>query len=264
MDKADNEFNTYLKTLMQSPTLKDLKQKYRELIKLYHPDKHPERIEWSTKIMQKLNQAYENHLTHLYGVFEGKKKEADFDHGHRIHPQTIGQAIARGDDALRDAVIIGWLKRTPKDSFAGIIRTRVAMAHRFLKAWGDTNTMSRKSLFYSDLFSAFLAATEHKNPRPLPAVMNPTKLFHYISEANKYLDSGIRNFYRFAENRSVSILSNIPLSFFDDAIRLYTRIKSEIDDVLTVSIISEKIKLAGLFEIRIKDPELTYLWPDKS
>jgi curved DNA-binding protein CbpA len=262
MEKIDKEFGLHLFNLSKSPTLKELKQKYRELIKIYHPDKHPEKIEWSTTMMQQLNQAYEILLAHLHRIFNQQQKQKGSTEKPIITTQSVEHAIAQGDDALRDAVIIGWLKRTPKDEFARGFRTKVTAAYRFLSSCDNLEAVSSKALFYKDLFFAFLESTEQKKPRPLPAVQNPTKLLHYLSSANGYLDSGIRNFYRFAENRSVSILANIPLSFLDDAIGIFTILKKEINDPLTLSLISAKIDLAGLFEIRIKDPELTYLWPD--
>ena len=38
-------------------SVETLKQRYHELIKIYHPDRHPMRTEWANRITQRINTA---------------------------------------------------------------------------------------------------------------------------------------------------------------------------------------------------------------
>lgn len=254
-NRKDKDFYMKLFSLSSSPTVDELKKKYRKLIKLYHPDRQPERIEWSTRMVQQLNEAYEILLAHLHRiysdspVFTSLTKETQ-----ALDPVKI---ISMGDDALRDAVIIGWLKRMPKDNFAQSIRKTIEKAFFMLDSINPTNPHAVKSVFYADLFSAFLKATDRKKPGHLPDVYNKTKFFQHFAAANTYLDSGIRNFYRLTENRKKLFLVNIPLSFLEDGIRLFSLLKKNIGDMILKENICAKIQLAELFKIRIQDPDLT-------
>ncbi len=44
--------------LREKSTLKEIKQKYKMLMKKWHPDKHPDEIEKATKMSAKINEAY--------------------------------------------------------------------------------------------------------------------------------------------------------------------------------------------------------------
>lgn len=253
-NRKDKDFCLKLFSLSSSPTVEELKKKYRELIKQYHPDKHPDSIEKSTRMVQQLNEAYEILLPHLHRIYSGSSGFTDLAKNMKnINPEKI---ISMGDDALRDAVIIGWLKRTPKDVFAQSIWQTIEKAYIMLDSIHSTCPDAVNAIFYADLFSAFLKATAQKKPEPLPAVYNKTKFFQHLAAANRYLDSGIRNYYRLTENKKKLFLVNIPLSFLDDGIRLFSLLKRTTRATILHEVICAKIELAELFKIRINDPDL--------
>ncbi|MBN2533581.1 MAG: J domain-containing protein [Spirochaetales bacterium] len=256
-NRNDEDFYLKLFSLSSSPTVDELKKKYRELIKLYHPDTHPERIEWSTRMVQQIDEAYEILLAHLHRICSDSPGYYSLSKRTKVtNPEKI---ISMGDDALRDAVIIGWLKRTPKDDFAQGIRHTIEKAFFMLDSIHPAHPCTAKSAFYADLFSAFLKATAPRKPGPLPDVWNKTKFFQHFAAANRYLDSGIRNYYRLTENKKRLFLANIPLSFFMDGIRLFSLLKKNTGNTILKETICAKIELAELFIIRIQDPGLAVL-----
>ncbi len=263
MDDNDNdkEFSLQLFGLSSSATLPELKKKYRELIKLYHPDKHPDRIEWSTRMVQQLNEAYKVILAQLRrfsgvdpGLFESRTKG--------VRPQSdFKNIVDDGDMALRDAVVIGWLKRTPKDDFAFTFKRRIENALKNLTIVAMKNDIPIPELeSYAELFSVFLEATVEKSARPLPSLANPTRFLKNLAQANKLLDTGIRNFYHFKDNGTLKNLGNIPLSFLTDSIRMYGELSYGLDDKATVRLVNARMKLARLFQTRIRDPENAMVW----
>jgi hypothetical protein len=260
MDDSDKEFSLQLFGLSSSSSLPELKRKYRELIKLYHPDTHPEKTEWSTRMVQQLNEAYKILLAHL-GRIAGFDIGNDKPRNEVIKPaDNISSIIEDGDQALRDAVIIGWLKRTPKDEFAHNFKRRIERALKNLTLV-SMNVIPLPELdSYAELFSVFLEATVEKSARPLPTLDNPTLFLKHLAAANKYLDSGIRNFYHYKDTGALKNLGNIPYSFLSDSIRIYGALASELEDKTTKRLINARMKLARLFQTRIKDPENVMAW----
>jgi hypothetical protein len=260
MDPSEKEFSLQLFGLSSSATLPELKKKYRELLKLYHPDIHPERVEWSTRMVQQLNDAYKIILGSLgrladFGLDTNKARSDS----NRI-PDDYMNIIDDGDRALRDAVVLGWLKRTPKDEFAFTFKRRIERALKNLTLVAMQGMPIPEVDSYAELFSVFLEATEDRAARPLPALENPTRFLRYLASANKYLDSGIRNFYHYHEKGTLRNLGNIALSFLEDSIHAYGLLESELDDKLTRRLIRARMKLARLFQYRIKDPENVMAW----
>jgi curved DNA-binding protein CbpA len=45
--------------LRETSTLKEIKQKYKDLMKQWHPDKHKDDVEKATKISMQINEAYQ-------------------------------------------------------------------------------------------------------------------------------------------------------------------------------------------------------------
>jgi len=257
MNLKDKEFCLKLFSLSESPTIDELKKKYRELIKTYHPDKHPDDIAESTRMVQQINEAYEILLAHLHRIFSHSPPSQTIRKNKTSYIKNPDSIISMGDEALRDAVIIGWIKRTPKGDFAQNTRKTVEKAYILLNSFKFKNEYLNKIIFYKDLFSAFLNATVEKTPGPLPNVINATKFFHHMANANSHLDSGIRNYYRFTENRKKLTLANIPLSFLEDGIHLYSILKNKIEDSILKDKICAKLELAELFKRRIQDQDFT-------
>jgi hypothetical protein len=247
----DKDFCMKLFSLSSSPTVEELKKKYRELMKLYHPDTHPESIEQSTRMVQQLNEAYELLLPHLHRIYSGSPGFEDLPK--KRNGVDTDKIIFMGDNALRDAVITGWLLRTPKGTYAREIRHTIEKAFMMLESVYPDSPGDRRSAFYMDLFSAFLRATVRKKPGTLPAVYNKTKFFQHCAAANRYLDAGMRNYYRLTENGKKLILINIPLSFLEDGIRLFSLLKKSIGDTILKDTINAKIDLAELFRLRIRE-----------
>jgi curved DNA-binding protein CbpA len=260
MDETDREFSLQLFGLSSSATLTVLKKKYRELIKLYHPDMHPDKTEWSTRMVQQLNDAYKIILAHLGRITAPEGANQKPDDGAFRASDSYRAIIEDGDQAIRDAVVIGWLKRTPKDDFAHTFKFRIERALKNLTLYSMYKMPVPEIDSYAELFSVFLEATVGKSARPFPALGNPTRFLRHLATANKYLDSGIRNFYHYKDSGSLRNLGNIPYSFLDDSIRSYGMLLNELDDKMTKRLMSTRMKLARLFQSRIKDPEHTMSW----
>jgi curved DNA-binding protein CbpA len=259
-EDIDKEFSLQLFGLSSSSSLVELKKKYRELIKLYHPDTHPEKMEWATRMVQQLNDAYRVILVHLGRITSAVRLEAGQDEETKCTLENYRSMIDDGDEALRDAVVVGWLKRTPRDVFAHTYKRRIERALRNLTLVSMNGMPVPEVDSYMELFSVFLEATVEKSVRPLPALGNPTRFLRHLSSANKYLDSGIRNFYHYRDSGSLRNLGNIPFSFLEDSIRTYGMLVRELDDRPTLRLINARMKLARLFQTRIRDPERIMSW----
>jgi hypothetical protein len=205
-----------------------------------------------------LNEAYALLKKNLDGWMAGpqgtaQESPADGEPGF----ETIA---SNGDNAIRDAIIMGWLKRVPRDARAVNKRSAIESSFTSLSAMPPFEPRIREYEFFLDLFGSFLKATEYAEPKPFSVIRNSTMFFHYLSAANSHLDDGIRNFYRFIESNNMAYLFNIPASFLEDALRLYGNLHAQIEDPVIRSIIECRRNLAGLYKKRIKDPELSVTW----
>ncbi|MBN1411210.1 MAG: J domain-containing protein [Spirochaetales bacterium] len=242
------------------PSYDILKRRYYELIKEYHPDKHPDRIEWSTQIVKQLNEAYVVLKRNIKSWIPGTK---DIDEDNTESGElTFERIVTLGDNAIRDAVLMGWLKRIPKDSHAVNQRSKIEFALNTLMGLPSEEDEAREKerSFFTELFSSFLRATEYSVPKPFSVINNSTMFFHYLSSANTHLDDGVRNFYRFLESNNMNYLFNIPVSFLEDAIRLYRHLYAQMEDPIIRSMIECRMNLSSLYARRISDPELSVTW----
>ena len=244
MDAAEARLRDSLSFFSQQDltSTERLKQRYRELIKVYHPDRHPGRADWANEMMQKINQAY----THLKTTVPPDSSDAPL--------VDVPNLIRTGDQAVRRAVLMGWLSRSA--SAASELRGVISAArdglitHPFRMFYRDPVD------FYADLFTAFLAATEFGLVRPLPHAWNSTRFFKDLRAANRFLDKGIRDYYHHREHGSLEKLQSIPLSYLGDAIHYYTYLRRRVTDVANGEVIKSRIKIARAFRTRIQHPEL--------
>ncbi len=68
--------------LREKSTLKEIKQKYKMLMKKWHPDKHPDEIQKATKMSAQINEAYKTILEYCtnyeYPLDEESIKQATY------------------------------------------------------------------------------------------------------------------------------------------------------------------------------------------
>ncbi|GEM_PF-3995201 len=284
INKLDIEKSLQIMSLKGNINLVQLKKRYRYLIKKYHPDKHPEEAEWYTRMMQQFNEAYTILLEYLPTV-EGqaedndntitvaneKKKNTDRPGawGSQSSMETVTwtmEDIERecqlGDEYLENAVLLGWLQRYPRDRFAISMREGLEKTVSLLNEENFQRLMenSRIASYFKTLFSVFLRATESGKMRPFPIAKNSTKFMRHFSIANSYLDKGIRHFYRYMHQGNVKKYNNVPVSFLDDSVRLYSFMLPESTDVAILRSIRARIELAKLFQTRILKENLWNPW----
>lgn len=219
-----------------------LKRRYRQLIKVYHPDRHPRRADWANGVTQKINQAYAHLRTNLRSDSDTPLAE-------------VPQLIKMGDQAVRRAVLMGWLTRSapPQSELRNVLSSArdALLTHPFRSFHRDLVD------FYVNLFTAFLTATESGLARPLPHAWNSTRFFKDLRGANRFLDKGIRDFYHHGERGSLEKLATIPLSYLGDAIRYYTYLRRRVTDTANGEVITSRITIARAFQTRVHHPELT-------
>ncbi len=222
----------------------ELKKRYRELIKIYHPDRHPKNPHWSTKTMQDLNTAYD--------ILNKSLKKSS---------PPVKKVITNADEALKNAIIIGCLKRWPKNRYMQSFRDEITEAADYL---GKIN-LEKGSVhfaqyeYFGTLFSVFLRVTDPKNPKPFPAAINNTKFFRQFSLANRNLETGIRDFYHYLDKGQIEKHTLVPLSYLADALYLYSFLIPLSRDRINLKVIKTRMELCHLFKLRIIDPGLEVL-----
>ena len=276
LKKIDIEKSLHFFSLPSGITALRLKKRYRELIKLYHPDKHPNELLWSTAMMQKINEAYSilKQASILKPPVIYSEIRDPFDPGRstesgdRLSPLSVKEIESEHsacDRLIENSVLTGWLQRTPRDNFARGLRNRIAKIVNLLQTAGTDNIFKNNKEpveidFFSTIFSVFLRATDFKKPGHFPSARNTTEYFRHFTIANRYLDSGVRQFYRYRETGRLIKYRNVPLSYLDDSIRLYSFLLPEGKDNSMQKIIKARIELARLFQIRTTNRNLWNPW----
>lgn len=270
LKRIDIEKSLDFFSLPKNITALGLKKRYRELIKLYHPDKHPEKLSWSTSMMQKVNEAYNILKKNLA---DGKLSVIDSaSYASSVHFKAALSSINEikskyeaGDLLIENSVLTGWLQRTPKDSFAVGLHSRIVEIVSLLQTQ-DIEVLFKNSLkkrefaFFNTLFPVFLRATDFQKPSHFPSARNTTEYFRNFTIANRYLDTGVRQFYRYRETDKLVKYQNIPLSFLGDSIRLFSFLIPESRDNSMKKIITARIEFAELFQARTLDKNLWNPW----
>ena len=221
------------------PTRENLKHKYRDLIKLYHPDLHPRDTFKSTQMMQRLNQAYETILAGLDPIPAGSPDVPD---------ELLLRTARDGDNALRDAVIVRCLSRMRNNTLGRLFCARVKEARDNLQ--DHAGALPESVTFYITLFSQFLRVVETSQLLPLPFTWNSTRFYKNLSLANGFLDLGIRSFYRY-EGRGSGNLRNIPLSYLDDADKAFCFLRAYVRDAPHRRMIRDRSELIALYRTRL-------------
>ncbi len=235
----------------------DIKKRYRKLIKLYHPDMHPNNIEWCNDMMQKLNEAYEILINNLSYINNIARENAAKRH-RKISLEELEIKYVETDGLLEDSVLLGWIQRIPRDNFAINLRNKIKSNVDFFYSEESNRLIEDHRIldFFTTLFSVFLRATEFGKLSPFPIAQNSTKFLRHFSIANSYLDSGIRNFYRYKHQKKIDKYKNVSLSYLDDAKRLHSYLIPQSNDIQLLRIIQARIELATLFQTRISIPHL--------
>jgi curved DNA-binding protein CbpA len=244
----DIEKSLELFSLPELTTLKELKRLYRNLTKQCHPDKHPENPEWSNQKMIELNRAYE--------ILKRTLKTDKNIKVRNVRNISINEIIRIGDQIIRDSVVLGWLKKYPDNKNGIALKNKLKETYLSLNDYGEKKENIKFKEYYLDLFSSFLNVTEWKVARPLPKAWNSTRFFRQLSDANGFLDSGIRQFYYYLEKNRLKNMKNIPFSYLKDAKSIYRYLLVRTYDEPNKEMIEKRIKLAELFIERIRDAEL--------
>jgi len=232
-------------SLPDLPSSKVLKDRYRKLIKRYHPDLNPENLLRSNQMMQILNRAYEVLRCRLSTPIDAKRLP-------KIAP--VWHSIREGDLAIRDAVIMGCLGRTHKNILGHDFREKVRSHKNSLDSQEAAGLWIIS--FFQNLFQVFLKTTDERLVRPLPHVCNSTRFFKNLAIANRYLDLGIRTFYSYLYKGTLRYFYNIPLSFLQDSSRGYSFLRSQVWDEMNLKLLESRMALARLYQIRIHNPLL--------
>lgn len=235
-------------SLPELTNLKELKRMYRVLTKQCHPDKHPDNPEWSTRKMTELNHAYEILIKTLKTDKNLKVRN--------VKNISVNEIIKIGDQIIRDSVILGWLKKYPNNKNGIALKRKLNEAYYSLSDFPDLKENLKLKGYYLELFFAFLEATEWKVARPLPDTWNSTRFFKQLSNANGFLDTGIRHYYHYIENNRLKNMKNIPVSYLKDAKNIYRFLLARAYDKPNKKMIEKRIQLAELFIERIRDSEL--------
>jgi curved DNA-binding protein CbpA len=219
-----------------------LKQRYRALIKIYHPDRHPDRLAWANQVMTRINEAY----ARLRLELPADQRPAPLE--------SIEIIIRRGDEALRRAVIMGWLNRAPRSG--SVQREILARSREELVSHPFRSFRADLVEFYAALFGRFLEATVWGMVRPLPNAWNSTRFFRDLRSANTLLDKGIRDFYHHRDRGRLQALADVPYSYLADAIRYYSYLNRRAADSANGEVLKSRIEIARAFQARIREPGL--------
>jgi curved DNA-binding protein CbpA len=227
----------------------ELKKRYRELIKRYHPDRNPDQQDWSTRMMQELNAAYDI-------LREKRKMSSPLP---KPWPRAdIRRAIADGDAAVSQAVIKGWLTHAPRDSASARLRQAIVLAAAALKTEEGDRPVTFEQEYFHTLFSLFIRTTDPDIFLPFAGALNSTRFFRLLAQANRRLAAGMHGFYSSQGRASFLRLARVASSDLEDARRLYSALllESRQRGIRVESRLESRLELADLFPLRLEDPRL--------
>jgi len=219
-----------------------LKHRYHELLKLYHPDTHSSRAEWSNQMVRAIIAAYNTLKTPVGKV----TLPAEI--------QGLEQAISAGDQALRRVVLLGWLRRLPRHARAWELRRRIEAARSAILDHPDRREHPAWVDFYGRLFDSFLQATDAVPP--LPYTWNAPYAFRDLRLANSFLEKGIRDYYHHRERGRLETLGAVALSYLVDASRFYSYVSRRLEPGRMQEVAQSRIAIAKAFQERIRSPGL--------
>jgi curved DNA-binding protein CbpA len=227
----------------------ELKKRYRELIMRYHPDHNPDKQDWSTRMMQELNAAYDILRETLYksGPAPGAEPQQDMQ-----------QVIAAGDDAVCEAVFKGWLSHTPRDPGSVKLRQRINRAAESLKNRQLRSPSNPRREYFHTFFTLFIRTTDPETLLPFTGAVNTTRFFRILSRANRKLAAGMHIFYSSREKKSFQRLSGVVVSDLEEARWLYRSLLLENRSRVTrlENHLESRLELADLFRLRLEEPRL--------
>jgi hypothetical protein len=244
------------------PSVDRLKHTYRSLIKLYHPDHHPGRPDWSNRMVTRLNQAYRVLLEHLAAGPPGSPTARSplgsppTPGSPAAAPLRVEPVIRGGDQALRDCVVGGCLHRISKNILAQPFLEEVRRARDALGGLLYTQGRPEPALFFYRLFCRFVESTENRAPHSLPSAWNSTRFFRQLTLANRYLDRALRSFYHYLHHRRPVQFINIPLSLLGDSETFYRFVLKGMRSGAGSRQVESRLELIELYRRRIWDPRL--------
>ncbi len=217
-----------------------LKRRYHELLKLYHPDRHEGKAEWANGTVRAIIAAY-NTLKLAVGTAAAREEPVD-----------LRQVFLSGDEALRRAVSLGWLRRVPRQPRDRELRRRIEEARDTLIESPPEQGGRRPAWagFYGRLFAAFLEATDAG--APLPYTWSTPYAFRDLRSANALLERGIRDYYHHRERDRLGTLGAVALSYLGDASRFYSYISRRLEPGPVKEVAQSRIAIAKAFQERIR------------
>ncbi len=216
-----------------------LKRRYHELLKLYHPDRHTGKAEWANRSVRAIIAAY-NTLKVSLGTAAAPGKPVD-----------LRRLFLSGDQALRRAVSLGWLRRVPRQPRDRALRALIAAARDALLAHREQGRMPAWAGFYGRLFAAFLEATDAG--APLPYSWSAPHAFRDLRSANALLERGIRDFYHHRERDRLGTLGAVALSYLGEASRFYSYLGRRLEPGPVKEVAQSRIAIAKAFQERIRN-----------
>jgi hypothetical protein len=246
--QADIDESLRIFSLTSLPTAKDLKRRYRNLIKQHHPDHNPDNLQWCNSMVAKLNQAYR-----ILGSCLERSAPTGDTTGDASETPSVEDIIRKGDEALRDSVINGCLHRSTRNVLAKPLLDTVERMRITLGRFLYTESQVEVILFFHRLFGLFLKAAHPKTPHSLPGTWNSTRFFRHLALANRYMDKALRSFYHHLKNHRLSVFANIPLSLLADSETFYRFILRDIRDAGSYEAVKSRLELIDIYRQRISD-----------
>ena len=162
----------------------------------------------------------------------------------------LRQVFQSGDEALRRAVSLGWLRRVPRQPRDRELRRRLEEARDALLEHRRQGRRPAWAGFYGRLFAAFLEATDAG--APLPYTWSTPYAFRDLRSANVLLERGIRDYYHHRERDRLGTLGAVALSYLGDASRFYSYISRRLEPGPVKEVAQSRIAIAKAFQERIR------------
>jgi hypothetical protein len=227
-----------------------LKRRYHELLKLYHPDRQAGKAEWANGTVRAIIAAYHTLKPSVGTAGAPPRPFADM----AGKPVDLRQVLRSGDDALRRAVSLGWLRRVPRQPRDRDLRARIEAARDALLADRGEGRRPVWAGFYGRLFDAFLETTGAG--APLPYTWSAPGAFRDLRSANALLERGIRDYYHHRERDRLGALGAVALSCLGDASRFYSCISRRLEPGPVKEVAQSRIAIAKAFQERIRSRAL--------